>query len=146
MQEVGPVADADNVTQFKDNNWAVVFEEKHVIWVRYQDDDTITLSAEVGPLPNKDVQEFSTFLLVFNSLSQHQRSVRTGLDSEKGNCLIMMDYFADSLEVNQLAQLLAAFGAQYLHWKQLLFAWPETQNKASLIESIPLANPNFIRA
>ncbi|WDE02782.1 type III secretion system chaperone [Thalassomonas viridans] len=149
MGEIGDVIKATSVTQFEDKHWALEFGEEKLIWLSYhQEDDCFTLSIDVGAVQEKDKLEFLEFLLIFNALGQTQRTLKTALDGEGNNCLLLGDYTASGLALLNFAEIIVAFAEQSIHWSYLLKNWPgaSSEDKQKLLENISLMDHNLIRA
>ena len=46
------------------------------------------------------------------------------MDGDKKQCLILADFPAEGMSVQDLAQILVGFAKQQVHWSQLVTLWP----------------------
>ncbi|WDE09408.1 type III secretion system chaperone [Thalassomonas haliotis] len=148
MAEIGEIIKATSVMQFEESYWAIELTERDLIWIYFHEqDNSFTLSADAGVIPEEAYVELLKFFLTFNALGQEQKTLKTALSGCGEKCLLLADHSALSLTALDFSGIFMAFAEQFIHWSYLLKSWPGAsgEDKQKLMENISYMNPNLIR-
>lgn len=120
MSQIGPILDLAEVNESTEIPvWTLVWDDGTLVLAEYDEETRrITLSADVGAVPETGFMEFASMLLQYNGLRQQTGGISMG--TTEGRVLQMYDMSVTDLEVTALAGILASFVEKAISWEAVV--------------------------
>ncbi|MEM6654821.1 MAG: CesT family type III secretion system chaperone [Planctomycetota bacterium] len=124
MAEIGPLTDEVlSVVQIGDREWDIALEDDVAILASYDElGEKVTFDVDVGPLPEGDPAPIFEMLLTFNSCWRETGGLRTAIDEPGGDVSLVLDYFAEQLDVTRVSAVILALLEKRSQWREAIEA------------------------